>query len=65
MPAKNKYASFFVTQRFVQLLRIVDKEKFVLGKVYWFMYKAIFLANVHEKCKPIERKNIVSRVQEL
>lgn len=48
----------------MELLRIVDTDKFVLGKVYWLMSEAIRLTNASEKCKLPERRKIANRASE-
>ena len=47
-----------ITKPFVELLRIVDTDKFVMGKVYWLMSCAIKHVESHEKLSARERKDI-------
>lgn len=48
----------------MKILRIVDTDKFVLGKVYWLMSEEIRLTNANEKCKLPKRREIANRASE-
>ena len=48
-----------VVKPFVTLLRIVDTDKFVMGKVYWLMSQAIDSIKNNYKLPAKERKDIV------
>ena len=47
-----------VVKPFVELLRVVDTDKFVLGKVYWLMSCAIKCVESHEKLSVREQNEV-------
>ena len=48
-----------IVKPFVELLRLVDTNKFIMGKVYWTMWQAINKVKDNEKLNAKERKDIV------
>ena len=49
-----------ITKPFVDLLRLVDSEKFVIGKVYWYFSKAIHFAKEDSQFSAREKSQIVA-----
>ena len=47
------------TKPFVDLLRLVDSEKFVIGKVYWYFLEAIRFAKDYSHFSTREKSQIV------
>ena len=49
-----------ITKPLVDLLRLVDSEKFVIGKVYWYFSEAIQFAKDYSQFSTREKSQIVA-----